>query len=76
MNNEDILKKDKHVLSNIKEIQEHHAFLLNQHFKSVHLETQLDNLHDTTAFPTPNHLYKQNINNSVKKQIPPEPSQK
>ena len=73
MNNEDTFKKQKQVLSNIQEIQEHHAFLLNHHFKSVELESEPEDNHDPTAFPTPNQLYKQHINKTIKDRKPIEP---
>ena len=63
--NNDLLYKEKRLLTPVREIQEHHAILLKQHLEPMRLEEQNEEIHLQTAFPTPNHTYKQKINNTV-----------
>jgi hypothetical protein len=62
----ELFNKEKTILPLHYEIQNHHAHLLNQHFKDIDLYTEDEQLSIFTAFPTPNDYYKEHLNDLIK----------
>lgn len=60
----ELLEKQKNILNNITEIQQHHTEFLNQHLNPPTLENSAKKIPPKTAFVTPNIIYEKKIQES------------